>query len=251
MTYFDFLTFVYHLVFTRLDLVPMLWAFIAFVLSLVLLTWLWGLAWNARWGLFTHPGLAVFGIVAAVVIGGAALFWFGAERTGTWLKAQGETLPQQYASDRALRYDIFVNAQEQLGLPSGAADNEMTLRNRRDLETLTRTAASLVRCPLARSGPLGPSAPCQMRDPDEVAQETLQAVPAGTFPLTVTDDNPWVAYAVTSQVQAALSDATPKLIAGVGELRTVLATLFWLCIVLQVLIVPIVAVSDIRIHPQV
>lgn len=251
MTYFDSLNFVYHLVFARLDLVPMLWALVAFVLSLVLLSWLWGLAWNVRWGLFAHSGLAVFGIVSAMVIGGSALFWLGAARAGTWLQEQAAALPQQIASDRALRYDIFVTTQQQLGLPSGAADNEMTLRNRRDLETLAQTAASLVRCPLTRSGPLGPGAPCQVRNPDEVAQETLQAIPAGTFPLTSTDDNPWLAYAVTTQVQAALSDATPKLTAGANELRTLLATLFWIAIVLQVLIVPIVAVRDIRVHPQV
>ena len=251
MTHFDSLNFVYQLVIARLDLVVVLWALIALILSLAVLHWLWGLAWNTRWGLFTRPGLAAFGIVAALVIGGSALFWLGAGRVGTWLQLQAATLPKQIASDPALRYDIFVTAQQQLGLPSGAADNEMALRNRHDLETLIQTAASLVRCPLTRSGPLGPGAPCQMRNPDEVVRETLQAVPAGAFPLTVTDDNPWVAYAVTTQVQAALSDATSKLTVGAAELRAGLAALFWIAIGLQVIIVPIVAVSDIRVHPQV
>ena len=252
MTYFDSLSFVYQLVFAaRLDLVVLLWAFLAFILSLVLLHWLWGLAWNARWRPFAHPGLAAFGIVAALIIGGSALFSLGAGRADTWLQLQAETLPKQMASDPALRYDIFVTAQQQLGLPSGAASNEMALRNRRDLETLAQTAASLVRCPLTRSGPLGPGAPCQMRNPDEVAQETLRAIPAGAFPLTVTDDNPWVAYAVTTQVQATLSDAIPKLTRGTADLRTVLAAVFWIFIALQLVIVPIVAVSDIRVHPQV
>ncbi|WP_295390452.1 hypothetical protein [uncultured Thiodictyon sp.] len=251
MTYFDSLNFVYQLVSARLDLVVVLWALIALVLSLVLLHWLWGLAWNTSWGLFTRPSLAAFGTVAALVIGSSALFWLGAERVGTWLQLQAATLPKQMASDPALRYDIFVTAQQQLALTSGAADNEMALRNRRDLETLAQTAASLVRCPLTRSGPLGPGAPCQMRNPDEVAQETLQEIPPKAFPLTVTDDNPWVAYAVTTQIQAALSDATPKLTAGAAELRIVLAALFWIFIGLQVLIVPIAAVSDIRVHPQV
>jgi hypothetical protein len=251
MTYFESLNFVYQLVSARLDFVVVLWTLIAIILSLVFLHWLWGLAWNARWGLFTHPGLAAFNIVAALVIGGSALLWLGAGRADTWLQEQAATLPQQFASDPALRYDIFETARQQLGLPSGAVDNEMSLRDKRDLETLTRTAASLVHCPLTRFGPLGPGAPCQMQNPDEVAQQTLQAVPAGAFPLTVTDDNPWVAYAVTTQVQAALSDATPKLTAGSAELRTVLSTLFWIAIALQVLIVPIVAVSDIHVHPQV
>lgn len=251
MTYFDSLNFVYQLVFARLDLVVLLWALIAFVASLVLLHWLWGLAWNARWGLFSRPGMAAFGIVAALFVGGSALFWLGAGRAGEWLQQQAAVLPQQIADDPALRYEIFTTTQQQLGLPSGAADNEMALRGRKDMETLAHTAASLVRCPLTRSGPLGPGAPCQMRNPDDVAQETLQAVPPGAFPLTISDDNPWAAYAVTTQVQAALSDATPKITAGVAELRTALAVVFWLAVALQVLIVPIVAVGDIRVHPQV
>jgi hypothetical protein len=251
MTYFDSLNFVNQLVFSRLDVPVLVWTFLAFLLSLVVLYWLWGLAWNARWGLLSRPGMAIFGITAALFIALSTLFWLGAGRAGSWLQLQAASLPQKTATDPALLYDIFVTAQQQLGLPSGAADNEMTLRDRRDLTILAQTAAAIVQCPLTRSGPLGPGAPCEMRNPDDVAQETLSAVSAGAFPLTVTDNNPWVAYAVTSQVQAAISDATPKLTEGMKELRTLLATVFWVFIALQILIVPIVAITDIRVHPKV
>jgi len=251
MTHFDSLAFVYQLVLARFDLMVWGWSIVALVLSLVALHWLWGLAWNARWGLFTRPGMAAFGIGCALVIGGSTLIWLAAGRAGTWLQLQATVLPQKISNDPALRYDVFTTAQRQLGLPPGPVENEMTLPDRGALETLANVAASQVRCPLARSGPLGPGAPCQMRNPGEVAQETLQANPAGAFPLTVTPDNPWVAYAVTAQVQAALSDATPKLTTGMAELRTLMAALFWIAFGLQVVIVPIAAVADIRVHPQV
>ncbi len=251
MTYFDSLAFVYQLVLARFDLMVWGWSILALVLSLVALHWLWGLAWNARWGLFTRPGMAAFGIVCALAIGGSALIWLAAGRAGTWLQLQATALPQRLSNDPALLYDIFTTAQQQLGLAPGAAENEMTLRDRGALETLAQVAASQVSCPLTRSGPLGPGAPCQLQNPDDVAQKTLQANPAGAFPLIVTPDNPWVAYAVTAQVQAALGDATPKLAKGMAELRTLMAALFWIAIALQVLIVPIVAVTDIHVHPQV
>ena len=251
MTYFDSLAFVYQLVLARFDLMALGWSVIALMLSLVLLHWLWGLAWNTRWGLFTRPGMAAFGIVCALTIGASALIWLAAGRASSWLQQQATALPQKLSNDPALRYDIFTTAQQQLGLPPGPVENEMTLRDRGALETLAQVAASQVRCPLTRSGPLGPGAPCQLQNPDDVAQKTLHANPMGAFPLTVTPNNPWVTYAVTAQVQAALSDATPKLATGMAELRTLMATLFWFAVALQVLIVPIRAVADIRIHPQV
>lgn len=44
MTYFESLDFVYRLVFARFDLPVWIWSILAFVLSLVLVHFLWGLA---------------------------------------------------------------------------------------------------------------------------------------------------------------------------------------------------------------
>ncbi|HYN78362.1 MAG TPA: hypothetical protein VES73_11280 [Lamprocystis sp. (in: g-proteobacteria)] len=47
MTTFESLGFVYQLVFARFDLPVWVWSILAFVLSLTVVHWLWGRAWNA------------------------------------------------------------------------------------------------------------------------------------------------------------------------------------------------------------
>ncbi|HYN78363.1 MAG TPA: hypothetical protein VES73_11285 [Lamprocystis sp. (in: g-proteobacteria)] len=127
----------------------------------------------------------------------------------------------------------------------------MALNSQRDLQVVAEVAAASVGCPLTPSGPLGAGAPCSVRDPVSVAQQVVRAIPAASYPLTVSPDNPWIKAAVTTQVQEALSYATPRLQAGMTELRTLMAVLFWSALIFQVLLVPIAAVSDIRVHPQV
>jgi len=251
MTYFESLNFVYQLVFERFDLPVWVWSILAAILSVVLLHWLWGLAWNAQWGMFRRPGVAAFSIVMAIVVLISALTWLAAGRAGDWLDQQRTELARQITDSGALNRRIFRDAREQLSKTKGTDENAMTLNGPGDLEILAQAAAQHVRCPLTQTGPLGRGAPCRVREPVAVAQEVVRAIPAATFPLRVTPDNPWTKAAITAQIQEALSYAEPRLQAGMTELRNLTAVLFWIALGLLVLIVPIAAVSDIRVHPQV
>lgn len=249
MTYFDSLQFVYRLVFERFDLIVWGWATVAFVLSLVGIHWLWGRAWNAQWGLLSRPGTALASLVLALLVGGAVLTWLAAERSGQWLELQRAELTRQVADSGSRNRRILVDARG--GIGHGPDENTLTLRSNQDLMVLAQTAAADVRCPLTPSGPLGPGAPCRVRDPRAVAQDVVRTVAGADFPLDVSPDNPWIRAAVTARVEEALSFATPRLRAGMDELRTLVAVVLCLALGIQALMVPLAAVGDIRVNPSV
>lgn len=253
MTYFESLDFVYRLVFERFDLPTWFWSILAVILSLVLVHWLWGLVWNARWGLFTRPGMAATSILLAVIAGASALTWLAAHRSAAWLDLQRTELPRRFADSGARNRAVLVAARDRIG--PGPDENTLTLRTDQDLLVLAETAAASVRCTLTpsgtASGPLGYGAPCRVRDPASVARDLVRTIPAVSFPLQVSPDNPWTKAAVAAQVEEALSYATPLLRAGMAELATLAAVLFWSALALQAILVPIAAVGDIRVRPPV
>jgi hypothetical protein len=201
--------------------------------------------------MFRSPGVAVFSLVMAFVVFVSALTWLAAGRAGDWFDQQRSELTRQFTESGSRNRNIFLAAQEQLGKIGGPEENAMVLNGSRDLEILAQVAAQAIRCPLTQHGPLGRGAPCRVREPASVAQEVVRTIQAPSFPLTVTPDNPWTRAAITAQVQEALSYANPRLQAGMAEVRTLMAALFWIALGLQALVVLISAVADIRVHPQV
>jgi hypothetical protein len=251
MTYFESLSFVYGLVFSRLDIPVWFWAVVALAGSLVLVQWVWGLAWNRQWGFWKSPVVAVFSIILAFMIGFATLFWFAADRSNTWLEMQRTELVRQSTESGTRNRRIFRSAQERIGGNTSGTENALELRNERDTLTLAFAAASDVSCPLASKGPLGPGAPCRVRDATTVAEEVVRNIPVLTYPITVSPQNRWVEAAVTAQLDEALSYASTRLRAGTAELKHALGIFIVVLIVGQLLMVWFAAISDIRVHPKV
>ena len=250
MTYFESLDFVYKLILTRFDLAAWIWAIIAFFIALLALHWGWGLIWNKKWTFFKRPAYATTSIVIALLCLVLVLFWFAADRSMTWLELQRAEFTRQFTESGKRNRDILVKARERIGIEGNYADNTLTLRNERDTTALALTAASEVRCPLTASGPLGPGAPCRVRDPATVATEVVHSIPVASYPVTVSPQNPWTEAAVTAQLQEALSYALTRIRTGMDELKSPLPLLIILLISAQVLLVLGAAVSDIRVHPS-
>jgi hypothetical protein len=251
MTYFDSLDFAYRIVFTRFDFVTWLWAIAAFVASLVLLHLAWGRLWNSQWAMFRRPGVAVASILIGLFVGVSVLTLLAANRGVEWLDQQRTELVRQRTDCGSCNRRILVEARKRSGQVSVPDDNAMVLHNEQDLSILAEVAAEDVHCPLTPSGPLGPGAPCHVRDPVSVAQAVVGKRPTVSFPVTVSPENPWIKAAVTAQLEEALSYATPKLRAGMTELKDGVLVLLWLALGIQFVMVPSFAVADIRIHPTV
>lgn len=249
MTYFESLDFVYRLIFARFDVLVWVWSIVAFAFSLVCIHLLWGMAWNRQWSFFKRPNVATVNILLGLIIMLSALIWLAAGRSGEWLELQRTELTRQYTDSGLRNRRILVEAQKQLGHESMVGENALRIRNNADLQALAEVAARSVRCPLTQSGPLGPGSPCRVRDPVSVAQEVIRTTSAASFPMTLAPDNPWVSAAVATQVQEALSYATPLLRSGMSELKSLVFAIFWLALVVQIILVPISAVGDIRVHP--
>lgn len=249
MTYYESLDFIYRLIFARFDLVVWLWSIIAFGLTMIIVHWLWGKAWNKQWAFFKRPVSAITSIILGLTVMLSVLTWLAAERSSEWLELQRIELTRQYTDSGLRNRRILTEAQNQLGNESMVGENALRIRNTAELQLLTEVAAGSVRCPLTQSGPLGPGAPCRMRDPVSVAQEVMQSTPAAIYPMTLSPDNLWISGAVATQVQEALSYATPKLRTGMRELQDFVYSIFWIAIIAQIILVAISAISDIRIHP--
>ncbi|WP_200388047.1 hypothetical protein [Thiocapsa imhoffii] len=224
---------------------------VALVGSLVLVQWLWGRAWNRQWSFGKSPLVAVLSSICAVMIGLSTLFWFAADRSNTWLEMQRTELVRQFTESGTRNRRIFRTALERIGESTSVAENALELRNERDTLTLAFAAASDVSCPLASKGPLGPGAPCRVRDATTVAEEVVRNIPVLTYPITVSPQNRWVEAAVTAQLDEALSFASTRLRAGTAELRQALGILMIVLITGQLLMVWVAAISDIRVHPKV
>jgi hypothetical protein len=251
MTYFESLSFVYRLVFARFDPPVWVWSIGALLLTLLVLHWGWGRLWNRHWGLFTSPGMGITSLLLALLVGASTQIYVAADRSEQWLDLQRATLPKQLADSGSLNRRIFQEARGRLGQPPGPVENEMTLRDAGELEVATESAAAAVRCPLRPSGPLGPGAPCQLRDPVSLAQEIVSRMPASAYPLVVSPDNPWFRAAVSAQVQAALDHAAPLLREGTRELKGTALMVLVGALTLIVIVVPMAAVSNIQVHPKV
>lgn len=250
MTYFESLDFVYRLVFERFDLLVWGVAILTFLLSIIFIHWLWGLGWNSHWSLFKRPSFSIFSFILAFIIGFSALIWLAADRSHEWLQQQRTELTRQFTDSGRRNRSVFTAACERIGQGCDPSSNSMILKNQLDLQILTEIAAASVECPLTPSGPLGSGSPCRVRDTASVAQDVIRLIRPAAFPLTVSPDNQWTKSAVNIQIQEALSYATPKLRKGMDELQTLMAWLFLSALAIQLLIVQVAAVSDIRIHPK-
>jgi hypothetical protein len=250
VTYFESLSFVYRLVFARFDPPVWVWSIMALLLTLLLLHWGWGRLWNRQWGLFTSPGTGVFSLLLAFLVGVSTLVYVAAGRSEQWLDLQRQTLPKRLADSGSLNRRIFKAARNRLDKPAASDENRMSLDNARELLLFTETAAAQPFCPLRPSGPLGPDAPCELRDPVSVAQEVVASLPPTIYPLSVSPDNPWFKQAVEVQVQAALEQMTPLLRQGMRELRSTALLVLVGAIAVVVIFVPIAAVSDIKVYPK-
>lgn len=251
MTYFESLSFVNGLVFSRLDLPVWTGAVVALIFSLMLVHLAWGIAWNRQWGFWKSPLVALFSIIFAFVIGFATLFWLAADRSNTWLDMQRTELVRQSTESGTRNRRIFRSAQERIGGSTSMTENALELRNERDTLTLAFAAASDVSCPLASKGPLGPGAPCRVRDATTVAEDVVRSIPVLTYPITVSPQNRWVEAAVTAQLDEALSYASTRLRAGTVELKQALGIFIAVLMAVQLLMVWVAALSDIRVHPKV
>lgn len=250
MTYFESLSFVYRLVFARFDAPVWMWSIIAVLLTLLLLHWGWGRLWNRQWGLFTSPAMGATSLLLALVVGVSTLVYVAAGRSEQWLDMQRQTLPKRLADSGSLNRRIFKAARNRLDKPAGPVENRMSLDNGRELLLFTETAASQPFCPLRPSGPLGPDAPCELRDPVSVAQEVVASMPPTVYPLSVSPDNPWFKQAVEVQVQAALEQMTPLLRQGMRELGSTALLALIGAIAIVVIFVPVAAVADIEVYPK-
>ncbi|WP_295441776.1 hypothetical protein [uncultured Thiodictyon sp.] len=251
MTYFDSLDFVYQLVLSRFDLTVWIWAIIAFCASLFALNLGWGLLWNSQWTLFKHPGTVIATLIIALFVFASTLSWLGADRSARWLDDQRAELTSQFTRDGARNLRILRAARDRIGSQEGTANNTLTLRSERDAMALASVAAADVRRPLTPSGPLGPGAPFQVRDPAEVAAEVIHSLPAVSYPITVKPQNEWTETALAAQVQAAVSYVTKQLVPGIDELKYALAWAIGLLALSQLVIVRFAAISDIRIQPSI
>lgn len=251
MTYFESLDFVYRLIFARFDLTTWIWAIVTFCASLFILHLAWGRAWNKQWTFFKLPSVAIMSIVIAALCGAVMLTWLAANRSVAWLELQRTELTRQFTDSGTLNRRIFRAARERMGGgDASAAENALVLRNERDALTLAMAAATDITCPLTPSGPLGPGAPCRVRDPASVADEVVRGITVPSYPIVVSPQNPWIKAAVTLQLQEALEYATTRLRAGMTELEQALIVLMIILLSVQILSVPIAAVSDIRVHPS-
>jgi hypothetical protein len=250
MTYYDSLSFVYQLVLERFDFPPFVYATILFLSSLFLGHLLWGFLWNRQW----RFALSIFAMIASIMIASllfiTGLFWSAADRSMTWVDLQRKELSRQYTESGTRNRRIFQKVQVHITGDENFVGNTLILRNESDTLTLATIAASDVTCPLTNHGPLGPGAPCRVRDAATVAEEVVRNIPVNSYPITVLPKNRWVEAAVSAQLNESLNYAGPRLHTGMAELKQALVITGILFLFIQLLVVAHSAVSDIRINPS-
>ena len=99
--------------------------------------------------------------------------------------------------------------------------------------------------------PFSHGAPFLVREPDAVALDVVDAVPAPVYPVIVTPDNEWSKAAVTAQVVFAFDYATQSVENPLAELRFALLCFCAVVLVIQVIFTPVAACGDIQENPKV
>jgi hypothetical protein len=184
--------------------------------------------------------------------------WFGADRTTAWIEAERENLARQLAASGTLNREAFRNAWEKLQPLGGQDDltapaeggNELRLRSEEDAKVVAYTAADIVKRPLLIQGPFSFGAPCIVRDPGAVASDVVAAIPAPAYPVKISPNNEWSRAAVTAQVGTALESASKALFIPTQELKFALVWFGALLLFIQIVLIPITAVGDIKENPK-
>lgn len=258
MNFIDAVEFSYRLTFSHFDLAAWVWATFAFLFSFFVLGLFWGLMWNRKWGFFGHAPSAVLSFVFALILGAVALCWFGAHRASAWVEEQRAILASQLANSGTINQEALRNAWAKLQPLGGQKDivapdeggNELRLNSELDAKVLAHCAAAAVKSPLLRSGPFAFGAPCYVRDPAAVAEDVVAAVTAPAYPVIVSPANEWSKAAITSQVTTAIESANRSLSTPLQSLKTALLWLGLVLLCIQVVLVPICALNDIKENPK-
>lgn len=103
---------------------------------------------------------------------------------------------------------------------------------------------------LLREAPFAFGVPCNVRDSSAVAADTIGTVEKPNYPVDIPPDNEWTKQAVVMQVNYALEDATKRLDLPNRESKTALVWFCAILLVIQIVLIPIAALRDIKENPK-
>ena len=211
-----------------------------------------GASYAAGWGRL----FLLFGLLVA----GAVLARCGADYTLASLRRPTSSrLATVLNGNAQLNREAFRAAWEKLEPRGGQKDltdpaaggNEIRLNNVDEAKIVAEAAAQAVKRPLQGQGAFAVGLPVTLRDPAAVAEEVVTAMPAPAYPVLITPNNEWSRAAVGRQVGSAIEFATKVLAPSVAELKSALTTLLWVVAAVQVLLIALLALADIREQPQI
>ncbi|MEI7775192.1 MAG: hypothetical protein WCK17_10505 [Verrucomicrobiota bacterium] len=258
MNTFDTLEFSYLVIWNDFDLAAWVWAIFSLLFVFVVLGLFWGMMWNRKWGIFGHLASAFLSIFLALVLGSVVLAWFGAARADMWIERQREVISVQLAGSGIINRSAFRLAWESLQplggqgnlTPPSEGGNEIRVNNAKEAQILARAAADAVKLPMQMNGPFAFGVRCEFRDPMIVADDVVAAIPSPVYPLLVSPDNVWSKAAIVAQVTFAVESAIKVLSLPLENLKASLVWLGLMVIFIQLVLIPIVATTDIKDNPK-
>lgn len=256
----DFSTFLFscRLMFSMVEPMAWVWVAVSMLASLVLLGWFWGLAWNKQWSFFGHLGSAILSILFSLLIGLSVLAWFGADRTTQWLDAQREIIKNDLNAPGAFNREVLIGAWNRLQAkggqpgalqPPAEGGKEIQVNNDADATDLAFVAADNVKRHLLSREPYSMGLEPSVRNPADVATEVVESIKV-TQAGPVSAVNMWTKTAMGMQVDQALSNTRDQLKVSDVRLKSGLQSLVGILFLIQIVVVALGALGDIKEYPR-
>lgn len=260
MTFLDLFEFVFRFNLSVSDTATWIYVLIALLGGIIGLGLLWGKMWNREWGFGGHLGSLVMVSFFAILCAYSVFNLRGVSRVDSWMKEQHSTLARTIVSSGQFNRTILRSAWTQLSTSGGQqgltppdqGGNEIRLNSAEEAFALASTAAEEARSALRTKMPFVIGAPLSTKSPNEIATEAVDSVQfdASRYPTVVSADNEWSKTAATLQANNALDTAYDQLKPRLEELKTACTWLLVVSLLLPAILIPMVAIQDIKVDPK-
>lgn len=257
MSFLEILEFVFRLFIYKVDAAAVVWAAVAFLLSLFIVGLGWGKLWNRDWGLFSHAGNLILSFFCALLLAATVIGFLSADRALERIEGIRDVVTRELVGSGSSNREVLRSAWDKLQPLGGQGDlvppaeggNELRLNSQEEALILAEVAADAAQKQLRLKPPFNMGVPLITRPAEELASAVTDGLSSPVYPVTVGPDNEWAKSSATLQASNAMDQAMATIKLPAQRLKN---SLLWFGITLlsvQILLIVILALADIKANP--